>query len=84
MKANGALHMIDNYKDVRGIVFRKYRSIFGKYVLVMEEKGQKTKIFVGQSLYEHVKLGSKWTIGHINGQLINMRPGFCNNPDETD
>ena len=76
------VQMTRNYKDVRGVVFRKYRSIFGKFVLVMDENGVKTKIFPGKSLYEHMALGSKWTIGHIDGKLINIRPGFCQNTDE--
>lgn len=73
---------LHNYKDVEGILVRKYRNIFGKYVFVMDENGIKTKIFVGKGLYEMTKLGTKLTMGHINGRLINIRPGFCKNTDE--
>ena len=73
--------MIGDYKEVRGIVYKKYRSVFGKYVLVMDENGRKTKLFPGKSIYEFMEFGSKWTIGHIHGQLINIRPGFCKNED---
>ena len=76
------MRMISKYKDVRGVVVKKYRSILGKYVLVMEENGVKTKIFPGKSLYEFMELGSQWTIGHINGQIINIRPGFCKNEED--
>ena len=75
--------MISNYREVRGVVDRKYRSIWGKYVLIMNDNVAKTKIFPGKSLYEYMELGSSWTIGHINGQIINIRPGFCEDSDES-
>ena len=74
--------MLHNYKDVEGILVRKYRNIFGKYVFVMDENGVKTKIFVGKAIYERTNPNTKWTMGHINGRLINIRPGFCKNTDE--
>lgn len=74
--------MMRDYKDVRGIVAGKYRNIWGKYILLMEENGKRTKIFVSQSFYERIELGSKWTIGHINGTLINIRPGYCQDEDD--
>ncbi|MBP3321745.1 MAG: hypothetical protein J6M12_05275 [Clostridia bacterium] len=74
--------MTRNYKEVRGVLFRKYQNIFGKYIFIIEENDVKTKIIVGKALYDKAELGSNWTIGHINGHLINVRPGFCKNPDE--
>ena len=65
--------MQKKYKDISGVLIRKYRNLFGKYVL--EEDGQKTKIYVGKMMFKDVEVGTKWTIGHINGRLINMRPG---------
>lgn len=79
---SGVMYMTRNYKDVRGVVFRKYRNIWGKYILLMDENGTRTKIYVGKSLFEYIELGSKWTIGHMDGNLINIRPGFCENEDE--
>lgn len=74
--------MLPNYKEVRGVVIKKYRSIFGKYVLLLEENGIKTKIYVNETMFHYAALDSKWTIGHINGTLINMTPGFSRNTDE--
>ena len=76
------MYLTQNCKDVRGVVFRKYRNIWGKCILLMDENGARTKIYVGKSLYKYIELGSKWTIGHIDGNLINIRPGFCENEDE--
>ena len=77
----GVTYMLRNYKDVRGVVVRKYRNIWGKYILVMDENGKRTKIFPGKALYEYLELGSQWTIGHIDGHLVNIRPGICENED---
>ena len=74
--------MTSNYKEVRGILFKKYRNIVGKYIFVMDENGKKTKIFVGRALFDKAELNSKWTMGHIDGRLINIRPGFCKNEDD--
>lgn len=74
--------MLPNYKEVRGVVVKKYRNIFGKYVLLLEEKGIKTKIYVNETMYHYVALDSTWTIGHINGNLINMSLGLSQNTDE--
>lgn len=75
--------MIRNYKEVRGVLSKKYRNILGKYVFVMDENGRKTEIFVGKALFDKAELNTRWTIGHIQGQIINIRPGFCKNPDES-
>ena len=37
--------MIGNYQDVRCIVVKKYKNIFGKYIVILDENGKKTKIF---------------------------------------
>ncbi len=73
--------MAHNYKDIQGVLVKKYRNIFGKYIFVIEENGIKTKITVGKSIHKNTKVGTKWTIGHMNGQLINIRPGFCDTLD---
>ena len=71
-----------NYKEHRGSLTKKYRSVFGKYVMVIDENGEKTKVYVGKCIYEDTKLGSILTIGEINRKLINIRPGICKNTDE--
>ena len=71
-----------NYKEHRGCLIKKYRSVFGKYVMVIDENGEKSKVYVGKCIYEDTKLGSILTIGEINRKLINIRPGICNNTDE--
>ena len=74
--------MAREYKEVRGVLFRKYRNVFGKHIFIIEENGDKTKIIVGKALYDKAGLGSKWTMGCVNRKLINVRSGFCENPDE--
>ena len=74
--------MLKNYKEIRGVLVKKYRNIWGRYILVFDEDGKKTRISVNETLYIKAALNTKWTIGHIGGNLINSRPGFCKNTDE--
>ena len=74
--------MIEKYKETRGVLIRKYRSVLGQYVFVLDENGVKSKVRVGKMIYLEAELNTKWTIGHIDGKLINIRPGFCENIDE--
>ena len=71
-----------NYKEHRGSLIKKYRNVFGKYVLVIDEKGEKSKVYVGKCIYEDTKVGSKLNVREINHKLINIRPGICKNTDE--
>lgn len=71
--------MTEKYKEVRGVLVKKYRNLLGQYIFVIEQKGTKTKIHVGKMIYEEAELNTKWTIGHVDGKLINIRPGICNN-----
>ena len=75
-------NVIKNYKETRGILVKKYRSFWGQYIFVLDEKGVKSKIRVGRMIFENSKLNTKWTIGHIGTKLINIRPGFCENSGE--
>lgn len=74
--------MLKNYKQTRGVLIRKYRNVLGQYVFVLDENGVKSKIRVGKMIYLEAELNTKWTIGHMNGKLINIRPGLCENRDE--
>ena len=51
-------------------------------MFVLDENGVKSKVRVGKMIYLEAELNTKWTIGHIDGKLINIRPGFCENIDE--
>ena len=51
-------------------------------MFVLDENGVKSKIRVGKMIYLEAELNTKWTIGHMNGKLINIRPGLCENRDE--
>ena len=54
------------------------RAIFdGKF------RSGRTKLCVGQGIYENMEVGSKWTVGEMNGFVINMRPGFCKGTDDS-
>ena len=64
------------YREIRGILIRKYRNIFGRYVFVLEENGTESTVRVGKMLYEQTSLGTVWTIGMIGRRLINIRPGI--------
>ena len=65
------------YKEHRGTLIKKYRSVFGKYVFIIDEKGEDSKIYVGKCIYEDTELGAKLTVGELNHRLINIRPGIC-------
>lgn len=71
--------MNQTYKEVQGVLFKKYRNILGKHVFILEKNGVRTKIFVGKALFAKAELNTDWTIGHIEGKLVNIRPGFCKN-----
>ncbi len=75
-------YITKNYKEHRGTLSKKYRNLFGKYVFIIDEKGIKSKIFVGKYIYKDYELGSKLTIGELDHKLINIRPGICKNNDE--
>lgn len=68
---------IKRYKEHRGILAKKYRSVFGKYVFIIEESDSRAKVYVGKCIYEGTELGSELTVGEIDGKLVNIRPGVC-------
>ncbi len=70
-----------HYNEHRGILIKKYRNLFGKYVFVIDENKKTSKIYVGKCIYEDTKLGAKLTIGEIERKLINIRPDICKNID---
>ena len=49
---------------------------------VLDENGMKSRIYVGKMIFEKAELYTKWTIGHINGKVVNVRPGFCKTEDD--
>lgn len=50
--------MIREYKEIRGTVVKKYRNIWGQYILVMDENGTKTKMKVGKMLFAKIELNT--------------------------
>ena len=64
------------YTEVHGVLVRKYRGFIGNYILVFDENGTETKIKAGRAIFHRIDLGTKWTVGHIKGKIINIRPGF--------
>jgi len=61
-----------NYKEHRGTLIKKHRGVFGKFVFVIDENGNESKVYVGKCIYEDAKIGSTLTIGEINRKLINI------------
>ena len=77
-----ASDVMQDYKETRGTLVKKYRNLFGQYVFVLSENGKKTKICVGKALFESTEIGTEWTMGHIQKKLINVRSGICVGTDE--
>ena len=67
---------MNNSSDHHCTLIKKYRNLF-HYVWVLEENGQKFKVYVGKALYFRIELGTQLTIGKIGRKLINIRSGFC-------
>ena len=67
---------MNKYSDHHCTLIKKYRTLF-HYVLVLEDNGQKFKVYVGKVLYFRTELGSQLTIGKIGRKLINIRTGVC-------
>ena len=67
-------HVDKHYREHRGVLIKKHRSIFGKYVFILEEHGRKWKIYVGKGIFNHTQLNSELFIGELHGKLINIRP----------
>ena len=67
---------MNKYSDHHCTLIKKYRTLF-HYVWVLEEKGQKFKVYIEKALYFRTELGSQLTIGKIGRKLINIRSGFC-------
>ena len=66
-----------HYNEHRGILVKKRRTIFGKYIFLIDENGKNAKVYIGRGIYEDTKLGSEVTVGEINSKLINIRSGIC-------
>lgn len=77
-----ASDVMQDYKETRGTLVKKYRNLFGQYVFVLSENGRKIKICVGKALFESTEIGTEWTMGHIQKKLINVRPGICVSADK--
>ena len=71
-----------HYKEHRGVLIKKYRNLFGKYIFIIDENVNTSKIYVGKCIYEDTKVGAKLTIGEIERKLVNIHPGICKNTDE--
>lgn len=74
--------MLKDYKEIRGVLIKKYRNILGQCIFVLEENDKKARIRVGEMSYLNAELNTKWTIGYIGRRLINIRPGLCKNTNE--
>ena len=61
-----------HYNEHRGMLVKKYRNIWGKYVFVINENDKTSKVYVGKDIFEDTKLDSKLTVGEINRKLINI------------
>ncbi len=70
-----------HYNEHRGVLVKKYRNLFGKYIFIIDENEMASKIYVGKCIYEDTELGAQLTIGEIDSKLINIRPGICKNTD---
>ena len=62
-----------HYTERRGVLIKKYRSIFGKYVFVIEENGDESKVYVGKSVYMNIEPGAKLTFGTVKRKLNNIQ-----------
>lgn len=69
-----------SYREHRGILVRKYRDLFGRYVLVISEAGVLARVRVGKHIYNRMAPGVKLTVGKIRGKLVNIRPGLMGTP----
>ena len=67
---------LSKYSEHHCTLIKKYRTVF-RYVLVLRDKEDTFKIYVGQALYSDIKIGQRLTIGRIGRQLINIRFGYC-------
>lgn len=67
---------MQDYREIRGIIKRKYKNIFGKYIFVIADKDKEVSLFVGKGLYEMYNVKEQVTVGHIKKKLINIRPGI--------
>ena len=67
---------IQDYKEIRGIIKRKYRNILGKYIFVISDNDEEVSVYVGKGLYEMYNVQEQITVGHIKKKLVNIRPGI--------
>ena len=76
--------MINNYREIRGILTEKKRTIFGNYLFYVTDRIKTLKIVVGKGIFEKIdcySIGKEVTVGYIGSKLINIRPGICDNND---
>ena len=74
--------MITGYKEHRGILEKKNRTIWGNYIFRVNDGAKIISVKVGKALFDMYKLNAQVTIGYIGKKLINIRPGIIPNEDE--
>lgn len=64
------------YKEHSGILVRKTKNVFGKYIFTINDGTKTVSVKVGKELFEIYQLNAQLTIGFIGKKLINIRSGF--------
>ncbi len=68
--------MIKNYTEHSGILVRKTKNVFGKYIFTINDGTKTVSVKVGKELFENYQLNAQLTIGFIGKKLINIKSGF--------
>ena len=68
--------MINDYKELRGILIKKTKNIFWEYIFKVNDGTKTVSVKVGKGLFDKYQLNSQLTIGFKGKKLINIRSGF--------
>lgn len=72
---------VNDYKEIRGTLIKKKRTVFGRYRLYISDGANTVSVLTGKSIFSNIRIGTQLTVGYIGRNLINIRPGIAWNDD---
>ena len=72
---------VKDYKEIRGTLVKKKRTIFGGHYLFINDRSHTVSMKSGKSAFDLYSVGMQLTVGYIGHTLINIRSGIVENED---
>ena len=72
---------MNDYKEIRGTLIKKKRTVFGRYKLYISDGANTVSVLTGKIIFSNIRIGAQLNVGYIGRKLINIRPGIAWNDD---